>query len=305
MIEEDKFIGTFSGLALGDALGAPYEGGPIERFAWKLLGKTRDRKLRYTDDTQMAIDVARSYLEKYRIDQDHLAMTFAQSYRWSRGYGPSTGWLLKKIKKGGDFRKLNKSRYPKGSFGNGASMRAPILALCFPDKVKEIESSAMLCSEITHANPLAIECAKTIALTTNAALNNVETDVTLDSLPSWVQSESLQNKVRHCIALTKNPEHPNKNEIMNKLGNGIAASESVFTALYFSLRFREESFMGMLHEIAQIGGDADTIGAMAGAIWGAFNGYKRICEETDFSAIEDASIITDLGSSLHKRYVNE
>ena len=29
---KDKFIGTFIGLALGDALGAPYEGGFIERF---------------------------------------------------------------------------------------------------------------------------------------------------------------------------------------------------------------------------------------------------------------------------------
>jgi hypothetical protein len=29
----DKFTGCLLGLALGDALGAPFEGGPIERFA--------------------------------------------------------------------------------------------------------------------------------------------------------------------------------------------------------------------------------------------------------------------------------
>jgi len=45
------YLRYVSGLALGDALGAPYEGGPEERLAWKLLGKTRNRKLRYTDDT--------------------------------------------------------------------------------------------------------------------------------------------------------------------------------------------------------------------------------------------------------------
>ena len=36
----DKFIGTFIGLSLGDALGAPYEGGLIERFLWKFFSKT-------------------------------------------------------------------------------------------------------------------------------------------------------------------------------------------------------------------------------------------------------------------------
>ena len=47
---KDKFIGTFIGLALGDALGAPYEGGFIERFLWKFFSKTPTGKMRWTDD---------------------------------------------------------------------------------------------------------------------------------------------------------------------------------------------------------------------------------------------------------------
>ena len=59
---KDKFIGTFIGLSLGDALGAPFEGGLIERFLWKFFSKTPTGKMRWTDDTQMSIDLAESIL---------------------------------------------------------------------------------------------------------------------------------------------------------------------------------------------------------------------------------------------------
>src|SRR6202008_4200566 len=36
----DQFQGCLLGLALGDAMGAPHEGGPVERLVWKLIGKT-------------------------------------------------------------------------------------------------------------------------------------------------------------------------------------------------------------------------------------------------------------------------
>ena len=43
-ILEDKFIGSFIGLSLGDALGAPYEGGLIERFFMEILFTNTYRK---------------------------------------------------------------------------------------------------------------------------------------------------------------------------------------------------------------------------------------------------------------------
>ncbi len=41
---KDKFIGTFIGLSLGDALGAPYEGGFIEKFFGNSLQKQLQEK---------------------------------------------------------------------------------------------------------------------------------------------------------------------------------------------------------------------------------------------------------------------
>jgi ADP-ribosylglycohydrolase len=84
---EDKFVGSMLGLALGDALGAPHEGGPIARTAWWALGVGKGGVLRWTDDTEMAVWLARSLIENRGLDPDHLARTWAGEADWKRGYG--------------------------------------------------------------------------------------------------------------------------------------------------------------------------------------------------------------------------
>ena len=103
----ERFEGCLLRLALGDALGAPYEGGPIERLLWRLIGTTKQGEMRWTDDTQMALDVAESLVAKGVVDADDLARRFASSYRWSRGYGPGAAKLLKRIARGADWRQAN------------------------------------------------------------------------------------------------------------------------------------------------------------------------------------------------------
>ena len=172
MIDPDKYRGCFTGLAVGDALGANYEGGILERILWKMIGKTHNGKHRYTDDTQMSITLARSLLSDNGVHQEHLANSFAQSYRWSRGYGPGTAGILKKIKKGADWKTVNCGNFKQGSFGNGAAMRAPVLSLYFISDHETLLHNVKLVSEITHPHPLAIEGANLIALTTSAALTD-------------------------------------------------------------------------------------------------------------------------------------
>src|SRR5262245_60917608 len=96
----ERFSGCILGLATGDALGAPDEGGPLERMLWRLIGRTRDGHVRWTDDTQMARDLAESLLEKNGVDSEAIARRFAASYRWSRGYGPGVARVLKRIRRG-------------------------------------------------------------------------------------------------------------------------------------------------------------------------------------------------------------
>ena len=60
----DQFAGCMLGLATGDALCAPHEGGLLERLVWRVIGRTSDGCLRWTDDTQMALDLAESLLSE-------------------------------------------------------------------------------------------------------------------------------------------------------------------------------------------------------------------------------------------------
>ncbi|HNA22027.1 MAG TPA: ADP-ribosylglycohydrolase family protein, partial [Agitococcus sp.] len=59
----EQIQGCLFGLALGDALGAPYEGGILERLLWKMIGSTKEGYAKWTDDTQMTLDLLESILE--------------------------------------------------------------------------------------------------------------------------------------------------------------------------------------------------------------------------------------------------
>ncbi len=60
---------------------------------------------------------------------------------------------------------------------------------------------------------------------------------------------------------------PEPSTVCRYLGNGVAASESCVTAVYIAVRFMRSSFEKMHYFVVDCGGDVDTIGAMAGAIW--------------------------------------
>lgn len=297
LLTQSKYRGCFLGLAAGDAYGAPFEGGPLERLAWKLLGKTRSGQFRYTDDTQMSIDTAESFLACKTIDQSHLASTYANSYRWSRGYGPSAAKLLKKVRRGAHWQEVNRGRYPEGSYGNGAAMRAPILALCKPYNFTEFEDYVLRCSEITHAHPTAINGALLVAETVRLGLLQKSTSDILHRLDELCVRSELKSRLEVCRRAINTRRLLTDSEIRLQLGNGIAAKDSCITAIYLALVYRDNNFTDVLENARRLGGDVDTIGAMSGAIWGAINGDQGI-DQDKIDRFENRNRITELADSL-------
>ncbi len=224
----------------------------------------------------MSIDLAQSLLKHKGIKQDELATAFASSYQWSRGYGPAAGKLLKKIKKGERWQDLNKAQYPEGSFGNGAAMRSPILGLAFFSNEEKMTSSVALSAEITHAHEIAIKGAKLIALAVSQAIIGKNNDEILVKLSKLSTISDYQLRINTCTEWLNTKTDISNKEIKKQLGNGIAANESVVSAIYFALSYKNKSFAAMIKQIQKLGGDTDTIAAMAGAIWGASNGYSAL-----------------------------
>jgi ADP-ribosylglycohydrolase len=88
--------------------------------------------------------------------------------------------------------------------------------------------------------------------------------------------------------------------VSEQLGNGIAAVESCVTAVYIALRFLGESFSEMQTFVAACGGDVDTIGAMAGAVWGAVNGASSLPSDR-LLKLEQRDRLLAVAGALHER----
>jgi poly(ADP-ribose) glycohydrolase ARH3 len=294
----EQFQGCLLGLALGDALGAPYEGGPLERFVWRLIGRTRDGRRCWTDDTQMTIDLAESWLAKRGIDQDDLAQRFAQSYRWSRGYGPGAAKLLKRIRRGEDWRQANRAVFHSGSFGNGAAMRAPILGLLYGD-LADVFAAARQSAEITHAHPNGILGAELLAGVAHLLANS---DARTASLQMTAQCLALSPEFLPRIEVGTDwlaRQHAaSPAAVRQELGNRASAHESCVTAVYLALRFLDAEFQELLGFAIALRGDVDTIAAMAGALWGTVRGFSALPKEF-LNKLEAKERLLGLAEQLH------
>lgn len=282
MVDENivnRVTGSLLALALGDAFGAPYEGGLIERLLWRLIG-TQNNKRRWTDDTQMTIDVMESLIQFHKVDQNDIAARFAESYRWSRGYGPGAARIIRQIRRGEPWESAVYSVYAGGSYGNGAAMRSPAVGLFFEKQgFDAVAKAADAVAAVTHAHPLAKEGATLIALGTALAFQGAGSQQTFITLIDSVQSQEHLAKLTLAKTWLDAGQDIAPREVASRLGNGIAAVNSCVTAIYISYRFMNSTFEDLLRFGIKVGGDVDTIGAMACAIWGAARGFGELPDE--------------------------
>lgn len=283
----DRFAGSLLGLALGDALGAPHEGGPVGQALWWALGLGRGDTLRWTDDTQMALGLAESLVERNGLDPDHVARAWAEAADWKRGYGPGARRLLAMIRAGTDWREANTAVFPDGSYGNGAAMRVAPVGLFHHERPEALDRDAKASSVVTHAHPLAVEGALLIARATAAALHD---RIDLAELAKGCAHREYAEALEHAGGEME------RGEVRRRLGAGVEAHRSVVTALHVAARFRE--FTPMIEFVISLGGDTDTIGAMAGAVFGARWGRAALPAEP-LSRLESRERIEETAAKLH------
>ena len=300
MIDRDRFEGCLLGLALGDALGAPLEGGPIERLVWRLIGTTKQGETRWTDDTQMSLDVAESLTAQGQLDPDDLARRFAAGYRWSRGYGPGAAKLLKRIARGAPWQQANRSVYPDGSYGNGGAMRSAPVGLFFASRPDELVEAARQAARVTHAHPLGEEGAVLVAVATAQAALGKPHAAVLAAATHHCTLDPFRARLQVVQRWFERGEAPTAAQVRQHLGNSVSAAESCVTAIYCALRFLAAPFVELHAFVASVGGDTDTIGAMAGAVWGAANGAGRLPTER-LAKLEHRARLVTVAAELHAK----
>jgi len=274
-----KYLGCMLGSALGDAIG---------ELAFRFPGEGRLRAavaaapiLRYTDDTAMAIGLAESLAEKGGLDPSHLGRTFHRHFNrepW-RGYASGPPTIFQVVEKSGlAYEEAARGLFGgQGSQGNGAAMRVAPLGLFFHN-APDLYDQAVLAAAVTHAHPLAQDGA---ALQAAAVAMMVH----LDPHQPFPRDKFFRQMLR----LAKTPEIKEKLSLVRILlkhqvsgpdaarilGKSVRIDESLPFALYAFLA-HTHSFENCLMGALLSGGDRDTLGAMAGALSGAYLGVTAI-----------------------------
>jgi poly(ADP-ribose) glycohydrolase ARH3 len=235
----------------------------------------------YTDDTEMAIALAETLLERGRVDPDELGRAFLAACDLRRGYGGGTREVLALVERGmpasGAARRVFDGH---GSFGNGAAMRVAPVAVRFADDPERVLAEAELSARATHAHVFGVDAARVQAAAVAAALRDEDV---LGACRRAARAAEIRHRLDGVEALLDGPALLPA-EAAGLLGNKPAGQESVPAALYAALA--HEGFEDAVTFAVRCGGDADTIGAMTGAIAGARHGASAIPERW-FSALED------------------
>ncbi len=296
----DRFKGALLGCALGDAVGELAFRHPDEMSLRRAVDAAW--QLTYTDDTAMTIALAEALVEDVTIDPQRLGDRFAAHYRrepW-RGYGPGPPWIFDEVKyRGIPYGEAAGKLYGgAGSYGNGAAMRAAPVALAFHGR-PDLYSQACAAAVPTHTHPIGQDGAAVQATAVALALE-AETPLPVaqfaERLTATARTPEMSKKMAAVEALLASGAEAY--EAAHRIGRSIAVHESMPFAVHAFLR-HAQSFEDCILCAALNGGDRDTLGAMAGAISGAYLGMAALPVQW-LDKLENRDMIETLAVSLSR-----
>lgn len=254
------------GLAVGDALGAPVEfDEPVqivprreELFALPGGGVFNWAPGEFTDDTQMALVLARHLQESEgNVDRDALAREFAEWARSAADVGNQTRSVLSLVARGDDWRSAVDSLSPTAE-GNGALMRVAPVALVGTTR-EQVLALARAQSEVTHPSAICKDASAVYAWLVRRALESGALDF------AGALEVATEPSVREAIERSHAREAPVMSGwVIHTLTGALWAVAST------------ESFEDAVWRAVSLGKDADTVGAIAGALAGARYGLSDI-----------------------------
>lgn len=271
----DRARGALLGTLVGDALGRPFEGSPrsdrprLERALRRRL--EAPRAWLCSDDGEMMLALAEAIAAHRRVDEGDLLDSLARRLEPARGFGKGTRAAIGTWRRTGSWELAARSLWLEGSRGNGAAVRVAPVAVWLRHATRaHVVEAARRSARGTHAHPEAIDGAVTMAASIHHLLRGEPVAVTVD------------------------PQ-------LFERAPGVLASESVPAAL--AVWASSASFEECVTNAILLGGDTDSVGAMAGALAGAASGARSIppawLEALDPAARARAEELADLLGGHH------
>ncbi|MFF2524405.1 ADP-ribosylglycohydrolase family protein [Streptomyces liangshanensis] len=301
----DRALGAYYGLALGDALGMPTQMmsreevirvyGTVSGFEPALPDNPVSAGMpagTVTDDTDQAVIVGRlihegdGRIDPLRFAGELLAWEAEMKAKGSFDLlGPSTKAALDAVARGVPPEEA-------GRYGstNGAAMRVTPVGIAFPaapeaDFLDRVVESC----QVTHDTSVGIAGAAAVA----AAVSTGVAGRTLDEAVAaavtaaragagrghWIAGADIASRIEWARALVRGlPDAAALDRIVDLVGTSVASQESV-PAAFAVLTVAEGDPWRAALLAANLGGDSDTIGAIAGAVAGSVTGYAALPAE--------------------------
>lgn len=308
----DRILGSFYGVALGDAMGMPSELWPRRRVL-KHFGEITgflpgpDGHFvvdgfvagQVTDDTQQTLMLAGAIIAGGgEVDAGTVAKHIVA---WADRVGASEGnFLGPSSAKAIDALRNGASPWETGKTGetNGASMRiAPVGILTRPDDLVTLVDRVEAACVASHHTDVAISGASLIAGAVAAAVETPPTGTLEERLDAVlavgyaaaelgfergerVVAASVIARSKLAAQLARKPYSDTEflQELYDLVGASVATTESVPAAIGIFVRAGGNPVRSS-YLAANLGGDTDTIGAIVGGICGAFSGLSSIPNE--------------------------
>ena len=304
-MKHQRILGALYGQALGDAMGMPSELWPRSRvkayFGWIdrfLDGPAENNAACYfkcaefTDDTSMALCLADALIE---CDGEIVPDVIGRHIlAWAEGFdafnknvlGPTSKIALNAIRDGKPVSSLENN-----GVTNGAAMRVSPLGCVLPTaNLDTFIDAVALASSPTHKSDLAIAGAVVVAWAISRAVDGEDWLTIVEALPAVARhaqekrittfNASLALRIELALKTVReaNGVESASEQLYQLIGAGTSTLESVACAIAMvELAGTDPNRCAIL--CANLGGDTDTIGAMATAICGALHGIDGIAPE--------------------------
>ena len=290
-------MGAMAGLALGDAWGMPtqsmsdkqirrYYDGPITKLMSAVPQQPIAPNMKagaVTDDTEQAFVLARRLIDdngcidNTRYAHDLLQWEAAMKAKGSLDLlGPSTKAALQKLTEGVSLEET-------GRFGttNGGAMRATPVGIAFRPG-QALADAAWRSCVVTHNTVQGIEATTLVSFAIEGERDFLHLAVEfVRKLPqrgNWSAKASVLARVQYFMNWAETDGcRLNDNEfaavLQRNCGTSVESNESVAAAFAIAARFFDDPTHALCFA-ASIGGDTDTIAAIAGAMLGAWHGMQ-------------------------------
>ena len=269
----ERIAGGLVGLAAGDALGSTLEFMSAEEVRRRYGADHREmcgggvfgwRPGQGTDDTDLAWVVATAYLDGYSLRRAAKGM-LAWYDANPPDVGATTAMALSEYRRSGDPRRSGEvvARQMPLAAGNGSLMRCLPTGLVRGDARTRRREAAEL-SAVTHADPRAVDACVAYVELVSELMRGAHPRAAIEAV---VADASLHDDVRRTIA--EAPGHAAAD--LDTSGFVLATLSVAVWALA-----HPGSFEDVLVEVVNLGGDADTTGAVAGGLLGVRHGLRAI-----------------------------